>query len=143
MDTHFPYSLSLYALLNGPPCLCISISHYLYVYVCMHFPLLSLTASLSLCLYVCACVPPSLPISQNISPPSLYLPHYPSLHESLSSSPPSSISHCFSPLALSLPDNLYICVCVCVCVCVSLLPLYISMCVCLSLPHFPYIITFL
>ena len=33
MATHVPYSLSLYALLAGPPCLFISISLYLYVCV--------------------------------------------------------------------------------------------------------------
>ena len=112
IDTHVYYSLSLYALLTGPPYLCISISHYLYVYVCVFPPSLSHTLSLYLYLYVHVWVPPSLPISQNLSPPYLFLPNYPSLHHSLSISPPSPLSRCFSHLP---PLSIYMCVCVCVC----------------------------
>lgn len=71
-------------LLTSSPCHCISISLYRYVCVCVSLPPLSLS--------LCVCAPPSLPLSHNLSPTSLYLPQYPSLHHTLS-------------LSLSLPPS--------------------------------------
>lgn len=91
MARHAPYSLALPTIVF--PSLSIAMC------VCVSLPPLSLS--------LCVCAPPSLPLSHNLCPTSLYLPQYPSLHHSLSLSiaSPFPLYRCWSPLPLSIAHD--------------------------------------
>ena len=114
--------------------LVMSLTHYPCITYSLDLPSFvfpSLSISMCVCvsphlsLYVCVCVPPSLPLSHKLSPPSLYLPHYPSLHH------PLSITHLHPSLSIAHPPCS-----VCTCVPPHSLCIYLSVCVCVppSLP---------
>ena len=75
----------------------LSLSLSICVCVCVPPPL---SHNIPLSISMCVCLPLSLLLSHNISPPSLYIPHYPSLHHSL------SFSLSISPPPLSLFSKL-------------------------------------